>query len=311
MNDELISVVVPVYKVEKYLDKCVESIVAQTYNKLEIILVDDGSPDKCPVICDEWAEKDSRIVVIHQQNAGLSEARNAGVRAASGRYIGFVDSDDYIAHNMYETLYSAIKKYDADIAICNLIYLDEYGNPVDENIKSPIKNELLNKEQAFQKLDMRNTNYWYYVTACNKLYKKEILEKVAFRVGKINEDEFSIHLFFDIASKIVTIDDSLYFYIQHKGSIMTATFTQKRFNIIEAYFERYNFFCKKNYIKLADTTLILIYAILLQFMTIREVRSYKKDLEIWVKIIFLELARKRNLRAVKLAIYYLIFLLRL
>lgn len=311
MNDELISVVVPVYKVEKYLDKCVESIVAQTYNKLEIILVDDGSPDKCPVICDEWAEKDSRIVVIHQQNAGLSEARNAGVRAASGRYIGFVDSDDYIAHNMYETLYSVIKKYDADIAVCNFSYLDEYGNPVDENIKSPIKNELLNKEQAFQKLDMRNTNYWYYVTAWNKLYKKEILEKVAFRVGKIHEDEFSIHHFFDAASKIITIDDSLYFYIQHKGSIMTATFTQKRFNIIEAYFERYNFFCKKNYIKLADTTLILIYAILLQFMTIREVRSYKKDLEIWVKIIFLELAKKRNLRAVKLAIYYLIFLLRL
>ena len=109
-TEELISVIVPVYKVEKYLNKCVQSIIQQTYTNLEIILVDDGSPDNCPQMCDEWAKKDSRIVVIHKKNGGLSDARNAGIAVAKGKYIGFVDSDDYIESTMYEDLYLAISK---------------------------------------------------------------------------------------------------------------------------------------------------------------------------------------------------------
>ena len=115
-NNPKISVIVPVYKVEKYLDKCVESIVNQTYKNLEIILVDDGSPDNCPAMCDEWAEKDERIRVIHKENGGLADARNAGMDIATGDYIGFVDSDDWIEPNMYEVLLKNALKYDADIS---------------------------------------------------------------------------------------------------------------------------------------------------------------------------------------------------
>ena len=119
-NNPKISVIVPVYKVEKYLDRCVESIVNQTYKNLEIILVDDGSPDNCPVMCDEWAEKDERIRVIHKENGGLADARNAGMNIATGDYIGFVDSDDWIEPNMYEVLLKNALKYDADISRCGL-----------------------------------------------------------------------------------------------------------------------------------------------------------------------------------------------
>lgn len=129
MSCALISVVVPVYKAEKYIDECIESIVNQTYRNLEIILVDDGSPDRCPKICDEWAFRDERIKVIHQTNKGAAAARNAGIKVASGQYIGFVDSDDYIDKTMYEVLYEGIGKSDAQISCC--YFVREYGNGAD------------------------------------------------------------------------------------------------------------------------------------------------------------------------------------
>lgn len=115
---ELISIIVPVYNVEQYLDDCLISIINQTYKNLEIILIDDGSTDKSGKICDEYAKKDSRIIVIHKENGGVSSARNAGLRIAKGAYIGFVDPDDWIAEDMYEVLYSNAKKYDADVSVC-------------------------------------------------------------------------------------------------------------------------------------------------------------------------------------------------
>ena len=121
----LISVIVPVYKAEKYLDKCVQSIVNQTYKNLEIILVDDGSPDNCPEMCDEWAKKDSRIKVIHKENGGVSSARNAGLDNSFGDYIGFVDSDDFIENDFYECLYDNLVENGADISFCTFKTLDE------------------------------------------------------------------------------------------------------------------------------------------------------------------------------------------
>ena len=118
MNEPLVSVIVPVYKVEKYLDKCVESIVGQTYKNLEIILVDDGSPDNCPAMCDKWADRDSRIKVIHKQNGGVSSARNAGIDAVQGEFIGFVDSDDWLEPDMYDCLVKNALEYNADISRC-------------------------------------------------------------------------------------------------------------------------------------------------------------------------------------------------
>ena len=130
-RSELVSIIVPVYKVEKYLDKCIESIVGQTYENLEIILVDDGSPDNCPAMCDRWAEKDSRIKVIHKENGGLSSARNAGLDACTGEYIYFLDSDDYIAENCIEMLFNTIISDGSDMCIGNLMSVDESENFVD------------------------------------------------------------------------------------------------------------------------------------------------------------------------------------
>ena len=150
-----ISVVVPVYKVEPYLDRCVESILAQTVTDLEIILVDDGSPDSCPAMCDAWAAREPRIRVIHKPNGGLSSARNAGVDAARGAYIGFVDSDDYILPDMYRRLLAAIREHDAELAICGYAYVDQESGAVDavETGKSPLKDEVLSREQAYEKIN--------------------------------------------------------------------------------------------------------------------------------------------------------------
>lgn len=124
-NSCTISIVVPIYKVERYLEKCVDSIIDQDYRNLEIILVDDGSPDRCPQICDEYAQKDSRVKVIHKENGGLSDARNAGIKVATGEYIAFVDSDDYLTESHISTLLYTMKKYDADISACNYIKVYE------------------------------------------------------------------------------------------------------------------------------------------------------------------------------------------
>ena len=126
----LISVIVPIYKVEEYLYKCVKSILAQTYTNLEIILVDDGSPDNCPAICDEFAAKDSRVTVVHKKNGGVSSARNVGLDTATGEYIGFVDGDDYIEPTMYETLYKYIVDNNTDVSVINCRIVDELGNHV-------------------------------------------------------------------------------------------------------------------------------------------------------------------------------------
>ena len=129
----LISVIVPVYKVEKYLDRCINSIVNQTYRNLEIILVDDGSPDNCPAMCDEWAQKDPRIRVIHNPHKGLGSARNTGIDAARGSLIGFVDSDDYVYPNMYQRLYELMTENDADLSVCEYTRVDEEGRKISDN----------------------------------------------------------------------------------------------------------------------------------------------------------------------------------
>lgn len=148
---DLISVIVPVYKVERYLCRCVDSIIAQTYTNLQIILVDDGSPDGSGAICDDYAAKDPRITVIHKENGGLSDARNAGLGAARGSYIGFVDSDDYISVDMYEKLYKAIVACNADMSVCNFRYVDENGNNMEErNNALPVKDEVIDGMTALR-----------------------------------------------------------------------------------------------------------------------------------------------------------------
>ncbi|MDO4453077.1 MAG: glycosyltransferase [Eubacteriales bacterium] len=227
-NSNLISVIVPIYKVEKLLDRCVESIVCQTYPKLEIILVDDGSPDRCPNICDEWAKKDPRIRVIHKQNGGLSDARNAGIELAKGEFIGFVDADDWIAPEMYERLLKAMLKDHSDIAACSveMIWEDNTQN----RMLTQQNNCVLNKREAQMALlneSKLKDPVWY------KLYRKKTIEGIAFAKGKYHEDVFWSYQAIGNADSVSIIDYVGYYYWQRRGSIMGEKYSLKRLDAVE------------------------------------------------------------------------------
>ena len=217
MNSKpLVSIIIPVYNVEKYLEKCIASVVNQTYTNLEIILIDDGSPDNCPAICDQWQAKDSRIKVIHQQNGGLSVARNEGLKIATGEFIGFVDSDDWIEPEMYQTLLAAMQKTGADIAICKSLNETEDSQTLVPKPKSPTI-KTYPAEKALEMLlsgksSIRNA-VW------NKLFRKHLLENIPFQVGKIYEDMLWTPQIIGSAKTVVTIDLPLYHYLFRSGSL--------------------------------------------------------------------------------------------
>ena len=257
MKENLISVIVPVYKVEKYLKKCVDSIINQTYRNLEIILVDDGSPDSCPQMCDEYLKIDSRIKVIHQENGGLSAARNAGIRISNGEYIGFVDSDDYIVPTMYEILFNNIVEKNSDLAICNYKFVDEDGLPIHQQTESPINDEILTGYETLEKLN--ENGWWYYITAWNKLYKRNIFDKIKFPEGKLHEDVFVAHEIFARCEKVVTMQEILYLYVQRQDSIMSGLKSIKHLDEAEAIASRCFFYEKNNLNELIPDSLKILY----------------------------------------------------
>lgn len=233
----VISVIIPVYKVENYLQECIESVVRQTVSDLEIILVDDGSPDQCPEICDHWAKRDARIKVIHKQNGGLSDARNAGLDIATGDYISFVDSDDWIADNMYETMLKHLLKEEADICACGILACYP-----DKKIPMPVTPITGDSHAVFSQL---YADAHYPVAAWNKLYKSKCWEKLRFPKGKICEDAFTTYRVIDSAERMVQIKDNLYYYRIRENSIMTSKFNIKRMDEEEAWRVNYEFITKK------------------------------------------------------------------
>lgn len=239
----LISIIVPVYKVEKYLEKCVKSILAQTYKNIEVILIDDGSPDYCPIICDNYEEKDDRVIAIHKRNGGLSDARNAGMAIAKGEFICFVDGDDYVSEDFCELLLSAVLKSNADMAICNYLVVDENGNSIqDKNIHLPIKDECISSQKFIK--EYCGKYGWYYVIACNKIYKRKLFENVKYPVGKQHEDAFVIHHLVAQCNRIACVKKTLYFYVQRQGSIMSQI-SVRNMDLGEALIDQYRF-AKKN-----------------------------------------------------------------
>ena len=240
---ELISVIVPVYKVEPYLDRCVESIVNQTYRNLEIILVDDGSPDNCPAMCDAWAEKDSRIKVIHKENGGLSDARNAGMAAASGELIGFVDSDDWIDKEMYQLLYERMIADGSDISACDVQFV--YDDSAAAKLSANTQSAYYCAEDALRYLIHGEK---FRAVAWNKLYRKQLLQKETFPIGRYHEDEFFTYRILSKAFRLTYVDVPLYFYRQRSGSIMDSV-SIKHLDALDAGLERLNFL-KKYYPKL-------------------------------------------------------------
>lgn len=222
--DSLISVIVPVYKVEEYLDQCVESIVSQTYTNLQIILVDDGSQDSCPQKCDLWAEKDARIQVVHKKNGGLSSARNAGMKVAKGDYISFIDSDDFIDEHMYEKLVEGFSLGD-NIAITSIRimrYLD--GNVCDFNKKWVFESPRFIDGKDFlpMLIDSKFSNI-----VCNKLYRADLCRKVSFMEGRNNEDTLYNYFIGKELKKdnslLVEMPHPAYFYRCRPDSICTST----------------------------------------------------------------------------------------
>ncbi len=229
---DLISVIVPVYKVEAYLDRCVQSIVDQTYTNLEIILVDDGSPDRCPQMCDEWAKRDNRIRVIHKENGGLSDARNAGMQAASGTYIAFVDSDDWVSKRYIERLNQAIGHTGAKMAACGVRLVDDERQNTGSK-KEDASFQILLAEQALSAQGWKKVR----AVAWNKLYHCSLLEGERYPVGKYHEDEFFTYRIVDKAGRVAFVEDELYCYYQRSGSIMHE-FSMKRLDALEAYMQR-------------------------------------------------------------------------
>ena len=230
MDYPLISVIVPVYKVEQYLKQCVDSILAQTYQNLEIILVDDGSPDNCPVICDDYAEKDGRILVIHKENGGVSEARNVGIDKSTGEYITFIDSDDYIAENYIESLFWTLQSSKADISVCGFLPFYD-GNKVKEKVKcsKSCSKSYTSKEAVYMALKGKCS-----VSVWTKLYKRCIFDIIRFPKGKTIAEDLAIQydaLF--TARSVVFTDSCTYFYRIRKGSAIHSYFSEKLLDKIE------------------------------------------------------------------------------
>lgn len=234
----LVSIVVPVYKVEFFLGECIESILQQSFKDFELILVDDGSPDNCGEICERYAQMDSRIKVIHQANGGLSFARNAGIGAAKGDYLAFIDSDDFVFPHYLEILVNACLENDADLSVCGMIRcsekdsLDSFAEEFPEK-----KNEVFedNKMNVFFTTKKINTTAW------GKLYKRFIFESIKFPVNKYNEDVFTTYKTIHLANKVVFCDYPGYVYRMNEKSIINEAFSLKKLDPIEGCLERAEF----------------------------------------------------------------------
>ena len=245
--NKLISVIVPIYNVENFLEKCVDSIVKQTYENIEIILIDDGSPDRCGVICDDYSKKDERIKVIHKKNGGLSDARNCGINVAKGEYVLCIDSDDWIEKNMIEVLYNNVVKYDADISICEFVEEDINGKILKKK-KENSEIKCFNTIDALKELIIQEniTNH-----AWNKLYRKELFKNIEYPKGQLMEDISTTYKLFEKSNKIIYQNITLYHYIQRSTSIL-GNITLKRIDDQEkAIFSRNNYLLSE-YSELTD-----------------------------------------------------------
>lgn len=240
MNNSIVSIIVPIYNVEQYLDRCMKSIINQTYHNLEIIMIDDGSTDSCFEKCNEWAKIDSRIKVIHNENGGLSSARNTGLKIANGEFIVFVDSDDYLNVNMVKLLLNAILSSNSDIS-CGSIELVWEDSPKREFL-------IKNKKMILSNLDSMEsiiTEKFLKQPVVYKMYRANIIKDILFDVGKINEDDFWSYQVIAKANQVILIPETVYYYVQRNGSIMNEKFSLKRLDVLDAKIERNKFLAEK------------------------------------------------------------------
>ena len=226
-----ISVIVPVYRVEKYLPACIDSILNQTFTDFELILVDDGSPDRCPEICDETAKRDARVRAIHQANQGLSAARNAGIEAAHGAWLSFVDSDDFLAPDFLETLHDAAVRAGADCALCGVQLTDEAGQKIGQllSVADGVRTGRSILETLCRAPEIT------YLVAWNKLYRRDVFQTLRYPVGMQNEDTYLAAELFDTVQTVICVSKPMYFYRQRADSIMHTAVTTRNLDRMWAF----------------------------------------------------------------------------
>ena len=232
-----ISVIVPVYNVSDYLEECIDSLINQTKNNIEIILVDDGSTDNSKEICDEAGQRYNNIKVIHKKNGGLSSARNAGIDIANGKYLAFIDSDDWVHKDMLKVMFELAIKNDADIVQCDFLRINNIEQIKDVNDNSDYK--ILSNIESL--CELHEKTYVNTILAWNKIYRRELFEEIRYPDGKIHEDEITTYKLIYKANRIVKTNRVLYYYRYNTNSITTANFNEKKLSALEALEERIDF----------------------------------------------------------------------
>lgn len=222
----LISVIVPVYNVENYLDRCLESLLRQSYQQIEVILVDDGSTDGSGILCDKWASLDERISAYHKKNGGLSDARNYGIKKAKGAYLGFVDSDDTVEPAMYQRLLQAALIEEADISMCRIRRHENGRSFLSKDFSFDKNVAIFSGKTAVQELLRMRLDE----SSCNKIFKRELFDEVTYPVGATNEDFAVLYRLFLNAKRIAYIPEPFYQYFKREGSITTQSFSEKQFD---------------------------------------------------------------------------------
>lgn len=290
-SDPKVSIVVPIYKVEKYLKRCIESLLNQTYKNLQIILVDDGSPDICGDICEEFALKDKRIEVYHKENGGLSDARNYGVQYIKGQYTLFLDSDDWIVESCVETLMKNILKNKSDIVQCGFYYAYENFLLYDDRYYEE-NSEIINlKNQELMKELVKNEKIKNF--AWGKLYKTNLIKTIPFEKGVLFEDVFWAHKVMKNVKKYTIVHTPLWYYLQREDSIVS-NYTVRNLDILKGLNQRHTFLIK-NYPNLINESFKIIFNTSMQHYNIisklnkKEMQIYKKKIETGIKLNYKEI----------------------
>ena len=271
MENDLISIIIPVYNVENYLKRCVDSVINQTYKNIEILLIDDGSTDNSPQMCDEFKKNDNRILVVHKQNGGLSDARNVGIDICRGNYICFIDSDDFIPKNAIELLYVSLCDFNADISVGGMVDFFDEQYKDNEIVAAYSRGKCYDTEEALQLI-----MYGFSVThsASAKLYKKSLFLSIRYPVGKICEDLATTYKVFSVANKIVIFDDVVYYYYRNNNeSIMHKTYSKRNLHAVQFAIQEYHFI-KDNYINIVDSA---VYRVFIECMYVLNIMSYNSE----------------------------------
>jgi len=274
-----ISVIIPVYNVESYLHRCVDSILEQTFSDFELILVDDGSPDNCGKICDDYAVKDGRVHVIHQKNGGLSAARNAGIdwvfANSDSQWLTFVDSDDWIHPQMLELLLHSALSHNVKVSVCSY---------VETNSKTPMTVVEAPSDEVWHPEDFFLANSVNAIIACGKLYSRDTFAAIRYPVGKIHEDEFTTYKILFAQKEIVVVPMRLYFYFKNESGITKSAWNPRRLDAVEAMNAQIVFYRKMGYRKAYVHTAVTLHGVITyQLLQIKESSMPEEEKRVYTR----------------------------